>query len=72
MAFFKDGFQKLMKTVKAGDAESAGYRGHLSSTQLRLCEGNLLGPDSANPQTLTSWTLGNDEGICRGLLELFG
>ena len=55
MAFFKDGFQKLVGAVK-GEADG-GYRGQLSSSTLQLCEGCRLGLDLTNPQTLTSWTL---------------
>ena len=58
MAFFKDGFQKLVGAVKGDDpAPSSGYRGQLSAATLRASEGALLGP-GGEPQTLTSWSLG--------------
>ena len=45
MAFFKDGFQKLVGAVKGDDpAPSGGYRGQLSAATLRVSEGTLLGP----------------------------
>eukprot|EP00435_Cladocopium_sp_Y103_P066023 s768_g28.t1 len=56
MAFFKDGFQKLVGAVKGHDSASSGYRGQLSTTTLRVSgEGALLGPGGVEPQTLTSW-----------------
>jgi hypothetical protein len=70
MAFFKDGFQKLVGAVKGDDpAPSGGYRGQLSAATLRVSEGTLLGPGGAEPQTLTSWCLG---GWVEGWMDLLG
>ena len=60
MAFFKDGFQKLVGAVKGDDSRgrSSGYCGQLSAERVRLSSGCWLGPGAIHPPTLASWYLG--------------
>ena len=62
MAFFKDGFQKLVGAVKGDDSrgptKSSGYSGQLSAERVRLSSGCWLGPGAIHPPTLASWYLG--------------